>query len=207
MTENNLLNRHQYGLHSGRKTTDAILQLTDYCTDALDNRLFIIVIFLDFSKAFDTVNKDIMLRKLDRLEFRGRSLDFFDRYLSDRRLFVEMNGQRSETKTSNIGLPQGAVSSPWMFGLYINDMHRASNHFKFVHFADDTTIYMSDSDLTRLTDRVNVELRKIDEWLKANRLSLNIEKNHDMILSHSKYDSDNIDIKIRDIDQIFRNVY
>ena len=57
---------------------------------------------------------------------------------------------------------------------------------------------MSDSDLTRLTDRVNVELRKIDEWLKANRLSLNIEKTHHMILTHSKYDSDNINIKIRD---------
>ena len=57
---------------------------------------------------------------------------------------------------------------------------------------------MSDSDLTRLTDRVNVELRKIDEWLKANRLSLHIEKTHYMILTHSKYDSDNIDIKIRD---------
>ena len=89
-----------------------------------------------------------------------------------------------------------------MFGLYINDMHRASNHFKFIHFVDDTTIYMSDSDLTRLTDRVNVELRKINEWLKANRLSLNVEKTHYiyiyMILTHSKYDSDNIDIKIRD---------
>ena len=57
---------------------------------------------------------------------------------------------------------------------------------------------MSDSDLTRLTDRVNVELRKIDEWLKANRLSLYIEKTHHMILTHSKYDSDNINIKIRD---------
>ena len=176
LTDNNLLYRHQYGFRSGRNTTDAILQLTDYCTDAFYNRLFTIVIFLDYSKAFDTVNKDIMLRKLDRLVFRGRSLDFFDSYLSDRRLFVELNGQRSETKTSDIGLPQGAISYPWMFGLYINDMHRASNHFKFIHIADDTTIYMSDSDLTRLTDRVNVELRKIYEWLKANRLSLNIEK-------------------------------
>ena len=152
LTDNNLLYRHQYGFRSGRNTTEAILQLADYCTDALNNRLFTIVIFLEFSKAFDTVNKDTMLRKLDRLGFRGRSLDFFDSYLSDRRLFVELNGQRSETKTSNIGLSQGAVSSPWMFGLYINDMHRASNHFKFIHFADDTTIYMSDSDLTRLTD-------------------------------------------------------
>ena len=102
MTDNNLLYRHQYGFRSGRNTTGAILQLTDYCTDALDNRLFKIVIFLDFSNAFDTVNKDIMLRKLDRLGFRGRSLDFFDSYLSDRRLFVELNGQRSKTKASNI---------------------------------------------------------------------------------------------------------
>ena len=86
LTENSLLYRHQYGFRSGCNTTDAILQLTYYCTDALDNRLFTIVIFLDFSKEFGTVNKDIMLRKLDRLGFRGRSLDFFDSYLSDRRL-------------------------------------------------------------------------------------------------------------------------
>ena len=195
--DNNLLFHNQFGFRSGCSTTDAILRLTDDCTNALDKRLYTLVIFLDFSKAFDTVNKDIMLKKLDRLGFRGPTLNFFDSYLTDRRLFVEINGRRSSTKITNIGLPQGAVQSTWMFSLYINDMHRASDKFKFIHFADDTTIYMTDRNLQRLTETACEELSKIDEWLKANRLSLNVDKTHYMMMTHKTYDPTTLNIKIR----------
>ena len=93
-----------------------------------------------------------MLEKLDRLGFRGIIRDLFDSYLSDRRMYVEVNGCVSETKTLNIGLPQGSVSAPWLFNLYNNDMHR-SEKLDFLHFADDTTIYLSGRDLTRCVRR------------------------------------------------------
>ena len=154
---------------------------------------------MDFSKAFDTVNKDIMLDKLDRLGFRGIIRDLFDSYLSDGRMYVEVNGCKSETKTLNIGLPQGSVSAPWLFNLYINDMYRSSDELNFLHFADDTTIYLSGRDLTRLFEEVCMELCKVDDWLKANRLSLNIGKTFYMIITHNNYDETDINIRIRDV--------
>ena len=77
-------------------------------------------------------------------------------------------------------------------------MHRASDKFKFIHFADDTTIYMTDRNLQRLTETACEELSKIDEWLKANRLSLNVDKTHYMMMTHKTYDPATLNIKIRD---------
>ena len=127
----------QFGFRRGCSTSDAALHYVDDCVDALDRKLYTISIFLDFSKAFDTVNKDIMLLKLDRLGFRGAVNDFLNSYLTNRRMYVNVNGIDSTTKTINIGLKQGSVSAPSLFSLYINDMHRASDKFKLIHFADD----------------------------------------------------------------------
>ena len=198
ITRHDLLFNRQFGFRRGCSTTDAILHYVDDCATSLDNRLYTISIFLDFSKAFDTVNKDIMLRKLDRLGFRGVSNRFFESYLTDRRMYVSVNGGDSTTRTTNIGLPQGSVSAPWLFGLYINDLHRTSTKLKFIHFADDTTVYMSGKDLNVLCREVCVELDKIDDWLQANRLSLNIDKTCFMIHTHYRYDINDVVIKIRD---------
>ena len=188
INDNKILFNQQFGFRAGYSTTDAILRLTDDCVTALDQGLHIIVIFLDFSKAFDTVNKDIMVKKLDRLGFKGQVNDYFRSYLTDRQINVVLDGQESVLKTVNIGLPQGSVSAPWLFSLYINDMHRTSDKLNFIHFADDTTIYRSGPDLATLCNEITEELTRVDDWLKANRLSLNIDKTNFMILTHGKYD-------------------
>ena len=95
--------------------------------------------------------------------FRGIMNEWFDSYLSNREMYVEANGTKSQVKIINIGLPQCAVTSPWLLSLYINDMHRCSDKLKFLHFVDDTTVYMSGSDLERLCVDVENELRKVNE--------------------------------------------
>ena len=185
--DNSILYNKQFGFRTGCSTSDAVLHFVDDCVTALDNKLYTVSIFLDFSKAFDTVNEDILLRKQDRLGFRGNILNFFDSYLSDRQMYVSINGHDSTIKTTNIGLPQGSVSATWLFSLYINDMHRTSNKLKFIHFADDTTVYMSCSNLTELCADVCEELKVIDDWLKANRLSLNKDNTYFMIHTHNKF--------------------
>ena len=135
-------------------TTDAILHFVDDVVTALDRRLFTVTIFLDFSKTFDTVNKSIMLRKLDRYGFRNDVNDFLNSYLSDREMYVQVNGSDSTVRTTNIGLPQGSVTSAWLFSVYINDMHRTSDKLNFIHFADDTTVYMSGRDMKALCENV-----------------------------------------------------
>ena len=152
-------------------TTDAILHFVDDVVNALDRRLYTVTIFLDFSKAFDTVNKTIILRKLDRYGFRNDMNDFLNSYLSDRKMYVSVNGSDSTARTSyNIGLPQRSVTSPWLFSLYINDMHRTSDKLNFMHFADDTTVNMSGRDLKALCENVCEKLNKVDEWLQADFL-------------------------------------
>ena len=114
-------------------------------------------------------------------------------------MYVSVDGCNSDIRTTNIGLPQGSVSAPWLFCLYVNDMHRASDKLKFIHFADDTTIYMSGGNLTRLCADVCDELDLIDDWLKANRLSLNIDKTCSMVHTHYEYDVNDCDIRIRNV--------
>ena len=99
-------------------------------------------------------------------------------------------------KCVNSGLPQGAVNSPWLFSLYVNDMHRSSEKLNFVHFADDTTVYMSGCDLNQLCEEVSIELGKVEKWMKANRLSLNVQKTSFMVFTHRPIKSEDLVIEI-----------
>ena len=123
LDKNNVIYNKQFGFRSGYSTSDAILEFAESCASSLDQKLYTVAVFLDLYKAFDTVNKNIMLLKLERLGFRCRMNEWFDSYLCDRDMYVQINDCSSEVKCVNIGLPQGAVISPWLFSLYVNDMH------------------------------------------------------------------------------------
>ena len=112
---------------------------------------------------------------MQKMGFRGITLNWFGSYLRDRPINVCVNGVRSGINTLNIGVPQGSVIAPLLFLLYINDMSTVCNNLKLlIMFADDTTAYLSGPDLTDLCRMVTAELALIDRWLMAYRLSLNI---------------------------------
>jgi len=182
----NLISPHQFGFRTGHSTTDAVAEFIDSACGSLESGNILISIFLDFSKAFDTVNHEILLRKLYHLGIRGPVHEWFKSYLGNRTQYVNVNGCSSNISTVNIGVPQGSVLGPLLFILYINDMSRSSEIFSFVHYADDTTIFMSHLDVGELEQTVNSELVKVDLWLKANRLSLNISKTLYMLITDRK---------------------
>ena len=108
---------NQFGFRSEYSTSDTVVQFTDNCGRSLGRKLYTIAIFLDFSKAFDTVNKNVLLLKLERMGLRGTVNEWFDCYLSNREMYVKANSTKLQVKIINIGLPQGTVTSSWLFSL------------------------------------------------------------------------------------------
>ena len=118
----------------------AITNLTERVYKAVDQNETTLGIYLDLSKAFDTINHDILLYKLEHYGFRGISLEWFKSYLSDRMQYVYYNSYKSCIKNVTCGVPQGSILGPLLFILYVNDIINTSIILKFVLFADDTTI-------------------------------------------------------------------
>ena len=132
-------------------------------------------VFLDFSKAFDTVDNDILLKKLECYGFRGFMNDWLRSYIFNRTQFVDINGIFSSILVNNCGIGQGTILGPLLFLIYVNDMHLCSD-LDFIHFADDSTVYKSEHCINDLCVYFNHELSKVDKWLCANKLSLNTSK-------------------------------
>ena len=178
-----ILSDNQYGFREKHSTYMALINMIDQISSEMDNKKFSIGIFLDLSKAFDTIDHNILLQKLEIYGIRGTALCWFNSYLANRKQCVVVNGEYSQHLTISCGVPQGSILGPLLFLLYINDLTHSTAILKFVMFADDTNLFFSHKDLNELTNIVNCELNKISLWLKINKLSLNIKKTH-FILFH-----------------------
>jgi len=178
--KHSILYEHQYGFRSQHSTVQAILHLVDQISTSIDNKEICTGIFLDLSKAFDTVNHNILLNKLEHYGIRGLAINWMTSYLTDRKQFVEYNSRHSEWKTVKCGIPQGSILGPLLFILYINDISNSSTLLKFILFADDTSAFYSSKDINNC-DLINNELDKVYNWLISNQLSVNITKTKNIV--------------------------
>jgi hypothetical protein len=181
-----LLYELQFGFRENRSTQMAILTFMDKIINALEKGSYTIGIFLDFSKAFDTVNHAILLSKLYKYGVRGVANDWIKSYLTNREQFSIINGFSSTRQTIHCGVPQGSILGPLLFLIYINDLPNFSSSITSILFADDSNLFSSGPDLSTLQNQINEELPKLSNWLKSNRLSLNISKTHSMLFSPKK---------------------
>ena len=174
--DNKLFYPSQYGFREGHSTEMAALELTDRILQDIDTKHISLAIFMDLSKAFDTLDHTILLSKLSYYGIGGNELNWFSSYLSDRQQYVEINGISSTLPSLKTGVPQGSILGPLLFLIYMNDIPQASSHFKFILYADDTTLFSTIQLQSASDTDINQELIRVHDWLAVNRLSLNIKK-------------------------------
>ena len=176
---NNLLSSSQYGFRKQHSTEHAVLEVVDRVASGLEKGNTPIAIFLDLSKAFDTLNYDILLTKLDYYGIKCSALNWFRSYFTNRLHYVEYDDIKSNKISISLGVPQGSILGPLLFTLYINDIQNSTDYFSFIKYADDTNLFnpMNVQDF----NVINLELNKVYNWLCVNRLSLNEKKTKFMI--------------------------
>ena len=163
--------------------------MTDRIRGEMDQNRIPFSVFLDLSKAFDTLNHHILLSKLEYYGIRGATLQWFRSYLTERQQFVEYQNVCSSTRELETGVPQGSVLGPLLFLIYVDDIHTVSNKLNFILYADDTTLTSplcsftqgAQNDICLVSSQINSELLKISDWLTVNKLSLNVDKTKYMI--------------------------
>ena len=183
--EQNILSEFQFGFRKFSNTTLAVFHFVSDLLKTFNKKLYTIAIFLDLRRAFDTVDKEILLYKLECYGLRGVVGDFLRSYLSNRMQYVDVNCVESELCNMNIGVPQGSVLGPLLFNLFIND---AMIHlpFKKIFYADDGVLYVTGNSLDDCLEDVRYLLDALSLWLFKNKLTPNTDKTKLMMFSPHK---------------------
>ena len=152
------------------------MQFVSNVNKFFDEKYHVVGLFLDLSKAFDSLNHEILLYKLSNIGIRGSPLHLFHSYINNRKQAVFCNSVYFTTKVISSGVPQGSVLGPILFLIYINDLVRCSSKLKFTIYADDTTLLMADKNLQTLHTNLCNEFGNVYQWTKHYRLKLNVNK-------------------------------
>ena len=177
LDSNNTLYKLQFDFRKKYSTSHAIISIVERINTALNAGKHVAGVFLDFRKAYDTVNHSILLKKMHAYGIRGNILDWFKKYLNNREQFTSINKTHSDKKNISCGIPQGSVLGPLLFLIYINDLPNVSKKLYSILFADDTW----------------------QIWFASNKLTLNIEKSHYVIFHRARLKQSNINITLSNI--------
>ena len=201
--DNNLMSEQQYGFRAQHSTELASVKLVDHIIKQMDNRYETktpVAIFCDLSKAFDCLNFDIFLSKLEYYGVDGTPLALIKSYLSNRYQYVQFENCKSELLEVKTGIPQGSILGPLFFSVLINDIVKSSSKLSFLMYADDTTIYFNLEDFPALNreQEINKELEKLNLWFKLNKLTLNVDKTKCMFF-HKRRAVPSINLSVNNI--------
>ena len=213
-TENKLFYDSQYGFRKGHSTEQALLELFDRILKDVDSKKDPFAIFLDLSKAFDTIDHNILINKLNHYGINGTALNWFKSYLSNRCQYVAFNGINSDMLPISTGVPQGSILGPLLFIIYINDLSHATTLFKFICFADDSNLLGNLQNAAVMTPAgggichtTNGELQKVADWMAVNKLSLNASKTRLMVFMYRQRQTPATEIPVPLLPEADCNLY
>ena len=203
---NKILSSNQNGFRKQHGTSDTIFKFLSHVIDNMNEKKVTIAVFIDFKKAFDTLNHQILIQKLEKLSITENVQKWFKSYLTNRSQVTFMNGITSPSAMLTHGVPQGSILGPMLFNLYINDLPRVVNS-NMILYADDSVIFAS-STFSHACQIVTTDLLHVHTWCKYHKLSMNANKTKSMYFSVKPPDNMN-DIKIQLLDNAIEyvNVY
>ena len=184
--KNQLLYKYQYGFRKNHSTEHALIELVDQIKLNMDKKKMTCGIFIDLSKAFDTVDHQILLAKLENYGIRGKILDLIKSYLTDRKQYVQLGNFKSQVRPISCGVPQGSVLGPLLFLMFINDLPKCCPLGKVRIFADDTTIFFHSDNINDIISTARNIMEHLTSWFNANKLTLNTDKSSFTLFRSSK---------------------
>ena len=186
-----LLDRRQHGFRKDHSTSTAIFELLQYVYEGIDNRKFVGCIYVDYSKAFDTLDHVILCKKLERYGMCGNVVEWCRSYLQFRKQRVKVNDQISDEADITYGVPQGSILGPLFFLIYVNDVITSfgKDDPRIILYADDTVIYCSDICLKSLQSKLTQGLEKLSNWCNLNKLTINFSKTKYEIFRPKNYNN------------------
>ena len=196
----------QYGFRKNVSAEHALIDVITTSFDKINENQHSALLFLDLKKAFDTVNHDILLAKLDHYGIRGPAHDLLVSYLTDRKQFVEVASIKSEYKQITCGVPQGSILGPLLFNIYINDLHTSINSSVKL-FADDACVTLNANNVASLQSAITQDLDAIKEWTASNKLTVNPNKSQLLVIpSKRNFEPINIDVHYNNCSILPENV-
>ena len=187
LEENNLLSKNQYGFRKNLSTGLAIFYVLKQMYSNWNEGNYTGCVFVDFSRAFDTIDHNILSEKLKMYGLDDTSQKFMLEYMANRKQTTTVNGFSSSQAQVTYGTAQGSILGPLIFILYVNDIFNSLGKDNSIHmYADDTLLMCKDNDINTVTEKAQTVFRKMSVWCEANKLSVNAGKTKYMVIRHMK---------------------
>ena len=176
LNENKIITSKQFGFRPKLSTNTALTHFTDNILLNMDSGRLTGAVSLDLSKAFDTVDHNLLLHKLKSVGLSDDTLNWFQSYLTNRKQRTSVGDALSVAAPIIVGVPQGSILGPLLFLIYVNDLPSCQLASEIILYADDTVTYYSSTNLSDLESKLNSDLATISNWFSRNLLTLNISK-------------------------------